>query len=150
MLFDDAVKIIIELEGGFVDHPKDTGGMTKFGISKKAHPNVDIKNLTLEQAKQIYKDKYWNPNRMASIPHNWRLIYFDAIVNHGALRATKLLQLSLKVKPDGIAGPKTRAAMRDGDPITLFLKRLAFYTTLKNSNAFLKGWITRLLHIMEH
>ena len=54
-----AVKEVLKIEGGYVNNPNDRGGETKYGISKRAYPNVDIKNLTLDKAKQIYYNDYW-------------------------------------------------------------------------------------------
>lgn len=149
MDFKTAVSIIINLEGGYVNDPEDKGGETKYGISKHAHPKVDIKNLSLDGAIKIYKDDYWDSNNLMDIPREWRLIFFDAVVNHGARTAKRLLQECLHVKVDGIIGPKTRAAMRDSDPTNFFLKRLAFYASLP-SNRFLRGWVKRLLEVITY
>lgn len=57
--FDKSIPLILEHEGGYVNNPKDPGGETNFGISKRYHPTEDIKNMSVERAKQIYKAEYW-------------------------------------------------------------------------------------------
>ena len=58
---------VIEREGGerLVNDPDDPGGLTKWGISKRAHPDEDIANLTLDDAIRIYQDKYWKPSKVS-------------------------------------------------------------------------------------
>ena len=53
--FDEIIKHVLEHEGGYVNDPKDLGGETKYGITKRFYPDIDIKNLTIEEAKEIYK-----------------------------------------------------------------------------------------------
>ena len=74
----------IKLEGGWVNDPTDTGGETKYGISKTFNPDVDIKNLTPEGAEKIYLERYWTPlnlDRYHDIRFRWKL--FDIAVNQG-------------------------------------------------------------------
>ena len=70
--FDDIIEVVLEHEGGYVHDPKDLGGETNFGIAKRFYPDVDIKNLTKEQAKQIYKKDYWDKNLV-----NWTNQYIN-------------------------------------------------------------------------
>ena len=70
MKFEDIINDVFEKEGGYVNDPKDPGGETKYGISKRAFPNVDIKSITKEDAKKIYMDNYWTPSKSESIPEN--------------------------------------------------------------------------------
>ena len=58
--FDEIIEVVLEHEGGYVNDPKDPGGETNFGIAKRSHPDVDIKNLTKEGDKEIYKEVYWD------------------------------------------------------------------------------------------
>ena len=62
--FDEIIEVVLEHEGGYVNDPKDPGGETNFGIAKRSHPDVDIKNLTKESAKEIYKEVYWDNNKV--------------------------------------------------------------------------------------
>ncbi|TAK57863.1 MAG: hypothetical protein EPO24_09350 [Bacteroidetes bacterium] len=95
----------IELEGGYVNNPNDPGGETKFGISKRWNPTVDVKNLTKEQAIEIYRVKYWNPLKLDTytcIQFRWKL--FDIAVNLGADDAVAFLK---KIKnKDTVKGVK--------------------------------------------
>ena len=131
MRFDDAFKIVLGFEGGYVNDPADRGGETNYGItastleSAKAKgwvpSNVTIRSLKLDHAKTIYKKGYWDVVKADNLPHPLDLIVFDMAVNHGPNTAIKLLQESLnsilKAVPslvvDGIIGPKTLTAVRD-------------------------------------
>ena len=72
--FEEIIDKVIEHEGGYVNDPDDPGGETKYGIAKKSNPDVDIKNLTIEQAKEIYWDKYWVPNKVDKVPSQLKYI----------------------------------------------------------------------------
>ena len=90
--FDEIIQITLDHEGGYVHDPKDLGGETNFGIAKRFYPDVDIKNLTEEGAKEIYKKDYWDKNKVESLPQNLWHIYFDMCVNMGKRTAVKVLQ----------------------------------------------------------
>lgn len=90
-----ALKFVLEHEGGYVNDPDDPGGETKWGISKRYHPDVDIKNLLPEQAAQIYAEEYWNPCNCDNIPHPYCAVVFDTAVNCGVNRAVQWLKLGL-------------------------------------------------------
>jgi len=130
MRFDDAFKIVLDFEGGYVNDPDDRGGETNYGITyntlndaknKGWIPfNVTIHNIQLEHAKVIYKKGYWDVVQADSLPHPLDLIMFDSAVNHGPNAAVKLLQKSLnallryaELKVDGIIGPLTLRAVRN-------------------------------------
>jgi lysozyme family protein len=65
--FDDIIEVVLEHEGGYVNDPQDPGGETNFGVAKRSHPDVDIKNLTKDGAKEIYYQDYWIKNRVTHI-----------------------------------------------------------------------------------
>ena len=128
--FDECVNVVVGFEGGFSDHPQDSGGKTKYGItastleSAKAKgwvpSNITIKNIKLDHAKTIYKKGYWDAVQADSLPHPLDLIMFDSAVNHGPNAAVKLLQKSLnallpytELAVDGIIGPLTLRAVND-------------------------------------
>ena len=90
--FNEIIEQVLEHEGGYVNDPKDLGGETKYGITKRFYPDIDIKNLTIEQAKDIYKKDYWDRNKVESLPQNLWHIYFDMCVNMGKRTAVKVLQ----------------------------------------------------------
>jgi len=151
MTFDLAVQIIIMHEGDYVNHPKDPGGETRFGISKRAFPNEDITNLTITRAKEIYRQYYWDLCQCESLPFYARLAVFDCAVNQGATRAVIFLQRSLKVKPDGIIGPETLKAMANvgqAEFLECYLDlRMKAYANHPQWGVFGKGWMARLFDI---
>ena len=79
--FDEIIDITLKHEGGYVHDPKDLGGETNFGIAKRFYPEVDIKNLTKEEAKDIYRRDYWVRNKVEELPENLIHIFFDKYVN---------------------------------------------------------------------
>ena len=81
--FDRAFAIVVGIEGGYVNDPKDPGGETKYGISKRQYPNIDIKNLSLQQARDIYQRDYWNTHGLDSLEYGKALLVFDTAVNGG-------------------------------------------------------------------
>ena len=81
--FDEIIEIVLEHEGGYVNDPDDPGGETNFGVSKRAYPNVDIKNLTEDAAKDIYRRDYWDRNHCEDLPDELRHVYFDMCINQG-------------------------------------------------------------------
>jgi lysozyme family protein len=114
--FDDIIEIVLHHEGGYVNDPDDPGGETNFGVAKRSHPDVDIANLTKDGAKEIYKEHYWDKNKVESLSEELRHIYFDMCVNQGRGRAVKILQKAANakganLKVDGGMGPMTIAAM---------------------------------------
>ena len=72
MAFQEIVERVIEREGGYVNHPNDPGAETNMGISIKAHPKEDIKNLTKERAKEIYYSYYWIPSKAKQFPLGYK------------------------------------------------------------------------------
>lgn len=148
MNFDSAFELVIGHEGGYVNHPNDPGGETKFGVSKRAYPNVDIKNLTLDKAKDIYLRDYWNRLSLESLPDEIRFDLFDAAVNSGVKTAAIFLQRALHVTDDGVIGPATIAAASKLSPQILdkriSAQRLLYLCNLKTWPDFGKGWVRRV------
>lgn len=151
MNFDKAVEVIIDLEGGYTANEKDPGGETKYGISKKAYPNLDIKNISLDQAKEIYRQDYWNKVSGDLLPKGLSLLVFDAAVNHGIETAAIILQRVVMAKPDGVIGPVTLEAMQGMNIYALIqayaLERHRYYISSKNWEVFGRGWSKRLLTV---
>ena len=109
--FDDIIEITLHHEGGYVNDPNDLGGETNFGIAKRFYPDVDIKNLTKDKAKDIYRRDYWDKNKVDEMPEQLRHIYFDMCVNQGKGTAVKVLQRLWSrtgLKVDGGLGAKTQ------------------------------------------
>jgi len=146
--FDQCFDTLISHEGGYVNDPRDPGGETKFGISKRAYPQVDIKNLTLGAAKEIYKRDYWDRAQCDKIPPSVAYVLFDAAVNSGIGQAIRFLQRAVNVADDGVIGPMTIAAVTRLDAESVCARyigqRLDFMTKLTTWDVYGKGWSRRL------
>lgn len=146
--FLKAVDLIFKHEGGLVDHPADPGGLTKYGISQRAYPDVDIRNLTKPGAASIYYRDYWLKVKGDSLPYGVALQIFDMAVNAGVRRAVRMAQSVSGAKIDGIMGPKTLDAIL-AKPRHYFVDeykdaRLDYYRRLDGYKHFGKGWERRI------
>ena len=133
--FDEIIEVVLHHEGGYVNDPDDPGGETNFGIAKRSHPDVDIANLTKDGAKEIYKEHYWDRNKVEDLPEDLRHIYFDMCVNQGRGRAVKIMQRAANAKGadlvvDGGMGPKTIAAMNGVELQRVRAYRVKYYADL--------------------
>lgn len=130
MSFDQALQFVLEREGGYVNDPADPGGETNLGISKKAYPNIDIRNLTPELAGILYKRDYWDAAGCDSLTPGMALVVFDTAVNCGVTRAKAWL-----------------ATVPDAED--LLWHRLDYYRQLVGSKPvmlkFFSGWVKRLI-----
>ena len=150
--FEEIIEIVLEHEGGYVNDPHDRGGETKYGIAKKFNPDVDIKNLTKEGAKEIYYEKYWKPSKADQVPDRLKHIYFDMVVNFGQGGAVKVLQQAAvskghNIEVDGGIGPATIKAIQNVET-----DRVRSYRVLKfakivinkpSQEKFWLGWFRR-------
>lgn len=147
-IWNDAFGLLVINEGGYVNNPHDKGGETKYGISKTTYPDVDIENLTLEQAKGIYKKDYWDRCKCDDLPDALSVAVFDFAVNSGVKRAIKYLQLCLGVTADGIIGHQTLGAcnrLPTKNILENYLdKRLQYLMSLKDFKYFGNGWGKRI------
>lgn len=153
MTFDEAFERLIGHEGGYVSAEQaarnnDPGGETKYGVSKRAYPGEDIKNLTLDRAKFIYARDYWAPAGCNEWPEAIRYEIFDLAVNSGVKRAVMMLQQVVCAQPDGVIGPQTRMAVAAMAPSALRARllgyRLEFMTNLSNWRENSAGWARRI------
>lgn len=148
MKFDEAFKRLIGHEGELSDHPKDKGGLTRYGISQRSYPNIDIKALTLDEAKAIYKRDYWNALQMEHLPDGVRFDLFDMAVNSGVSQAVKTLQRAVGAGEDGKLGPVTIACVRELSEAQVVARfngaRLLFMTNLRDWDHFGRGWARRV------
>jgi len=152
--FEEAIGKTLVNEGGYVNDPSDRGGETNYGISKRSYPSVDIKNLTVASAKEIYKQDYWNKLRASEI-NSQQVAFelFDTAVNMGVRTASKLIQSCVDSHPDGIIGNITLQSINDVDEELLLLRfklaKIARYTYLAKkrpaNKKYLLGWINRAL-----
>ena len=154
MEFDKAFERVIGHEGGYVNDPRDPGGETKYGISKRAYPNLNIRDLTLDQAKAIYRTDYWDRLHMDELPGAIRFDMFDAAVNSGVSASAKFLQRAAGTTADGVIGKLTIAAANGMDPERLDKRlagyRLQYLCDLKTFPTFGKGWVRRVaLNLIE-
>jgi lysozyme family protein len=148
MTFDEAFEIVIGHEGGYVDHPNDPGGATKYGISRRSYPGEDIAGMTLERAKAIYLRDFWGPAGCDAVPNPLKFDLFDYAVNSGPKTAAKALQRIVGAHPDGIIGPRTLLAISSRNPQALAARllgaRLQMMTDLPTWPSFGKGWARRI------
>lgn len=160
--FSWAIDFVFAVEGYVSNSKYDSGGYTKFGIAQNAHPGVDVRNLTIDGAKNIYRKQYWDACKCDKFAPSLALYLMDFAVNSGAKNAAVGLQRTvnkltagtgaLALCEDGKIGEKTIAAV-NGIPERLMIAafhayRTEFYFNIvkKNStqNAFLRGWMNRL------
>lgn len=138
-------------EGGYQDGAGDPGGETKWGISKRAHPDEDIKNLTVQRALDLYRAGYWGPAGCDAVPDGVKFDLFDAAVVHGPKRAVMFLQKAAAVAVDGQLGPDTLQAVNTAAGINLLrllannaAERLTFDSNLSNAHTASPAWMRRV------
>jgi lysozyme family protein len=152
--FADFINRILSHEGGYVNDPRDPGGETQWGISKRTYPTVNIKTLTRDQAIALYKRDFWDASKASSLPPSVGFQLLDAAVNSGIGQATRWLQRAARVADDGRIGPATLAAIKAADPNDLVLRflaeRLEFMTGLKTWTTFGKGWARRIAQNLKY
>ena len=157
MNFDQAFAALLKHEGDYSDHPADPGGKTRYGITEAVAREVgyrgDMRELPMDLAKRIYKDRYWDAVRAEELPEAIRYAVFDAAVNSGPRQAIRWLQRAVGAKDDGIVGPITLGAVRATDPQVLLRRmlsaRLRFMTDLPTWPTFGRGWARRIADLME-
>lgn len=149
--FDRAIPILLEEEGGLSDNPKDPGGLTKYGISQRAYPSVDIRALTPATAAAIYARDYWPACGADKLPWPLCLFVFDHAVNAGSVTAIKCLQRAARVGSDGELGTLTLGAVAAADLRLLCrqfnVERCRYYTRLAGFPTFGLGWMGRVASV---
>lgn len=164
--FNKAFEFVLGNEGGFTDHPADRGGATNWGITISEYARYkgkevstqDVKNMTKEEAKEIYYLGYWKPLSLDQvIHHRLAVLLFDQGVNRGISAAAKDIQKIVGVVADGKVGPKTIEAINKAGEITacfslIKASQLAYAgIVLKNQTqlVFLKGWLNRTHRLID-
>lgn len=161
-MFNKSFDRVFTNEGLFQDDPNDRGNWTsgrvgegelkgtKFGLAAMTYPDLDIRNLTKAEAKEIYYRDWWQKLGMARFRSAMQYQMFDAAINHGMHNATKMLQRAAGTVDDGIIGPFTWAAVRSLDINDLLLRflaqRLNFMTQISTWEHYGKGWARRIAH----
>lgn len=162
--FHQCFAIIRRWEGNWSSHEKDPGGLTRWGISLRFLKSIskdfngdgvvdgkDLKVMTHGDAEAIYHVRFWQACKCDKLPRGLDLAVFDCAVNQGIGRASRLLQASLKVKVDGVLGPKTMEAVGNVSHKELLLefmaRRILHYSSLSIFATFGRGWMRRVLDV---
>lgn len=150
-VFEQVFEIVVGHEGGYSNNAADPGGETKYGISKRSYPRVDIGALSLEGAHRIYRADYWDKIRGDDLDPGLALVCFDAAVNNGVGQAVRWLQGAVGIKADGVIGPVTLAALARADPqkvlVELHAQRIYMMAGLSTWKHFGRGWSRRLANL---
>lgn len=153
--FRHCLELLLEHEGGFVNHPRDPGGATNLGVTKRVYEefvgrDVDIqemRELTPDDVGPIYKTMYWDRIKGDELPSGVDWCVFDWAVNSGPGRAAKALQTFIGATADGAIGPQTLqtlAAFDSAEVIeAMHATRQSFYESLETFDTFGKGWTRR-------
>ncbi|TMP46275.1 peptidoglycan-binding protein [Pseudoalteromonas citrea] len=160
-VFENAFDLIMQLEGGYVVDPCDSGGATKYGISQKSYPNIAVQDLTQEDAKALYLRDYYSPCQCDSLPESLAVLLFDTAVNMGVGTAAKLLQKVVNTTSDGVIGPKTLAATHTKcrQDLSAVIDEYQSHRALSYANIvtrhpknrrFLRGWLKRQFIVQSH
>ena len=146
LTFDEAFDRLIGHEGGYVNDPRDAGGETNWGISKRSYPALDIRALTRDQAKAIYRRDFWDVVGSARPSITFQV--FDFAVNSGIATAVRKLQQAVGAADDGHWGPLSAAALERMDENDVLLRligvRLAFMAQLQAFDTYGRGWARRI------
>jgi lysozyme family protein len=155
-----ALKQVLKSEGGWSDHASDPGGATMKGITIgtyrewKRNPHItkeELRAIPDAEVYDIYRQQYWNKIDGDYLPSGVDYAVFDAAVNMGVARATKLIQEAVGVTADGVLGPKSLSAIQKANPKELIEKfsalKEAFYRSLKTFPVFGKGWLSRVAEV---
>jgi lysozyme family protein len=145
--FDTAIERALSHEGGYVNDPRDPGGETQWGISKRSYPQLNIRALTRDDAKQIYLRDFWRPVVATVADPALQYQLLDAAINHGVGNAVRFLQRAIGVADDGHWGPVSHGAlarMDAHDAHLLFLaERFEFWAKLRTFDVHGRGWTRR-------
>jgi lysozyme family protein len=159
--WDKSFAAVLKHEGGFVNHPKDPGGMTNLGVTKKNWEayvgrevtEADMRALTADVVKPFYKKLYWDKIKGDQLPSGVDYAVYDLAVNSGTGKAAKFLQEIAGVTADGVIGPKSLEAINRCDPVKtaegICDMRMNFLEGLSTFDTFGKGWTIRVNDVKE-
>lgn len=158
--FDKALPIVLQHEGGLVDHPKDPGGLTNLGVTRatwgdwigRPATTADMRALTPEAVAPLYRKQYWDAVSADALPPALALCVFDFAVNAGPVRAARFVQRLVGAAQDGVIGPRTLEAVRafaasTGEALAVRdyqQLRRGYYRSLPTFATFGKGWLRRV------
>ncbi|MGR3521946.1 MAG: glycoside hydrolase family 108 protein [Paracoccus sp. (in: a-proteobacteria)] len=151
--FDASLEHVLLFEGGYVNDPRDPGGETNMGISKRSYPREDIRGMTRERAAAIYRRDYWNRVKGDQLPDGIDLVAFDPAVNSGVQRGSRWLQSALGVTQDGKIGPQTVLAAQTATDGVAVIKRacaarMGFLRGLTSLwSTYSRGWTRRVASV---
>ena len=153
--FHDSLIMLLKHEGGFVNHPRDPGGMTNLGVTKKVYEEwmgrevseQEMRDLQPKDVRDLYKKNYWDRCKCDDLPSGLDFAVFDWAVNSGTGRSSKGVQKACAAEPDGAIGPKTLALVKGQNTQYMIEKfgeiRQNFYESLSTFDTFGKGWTRR-------
>ena len=159
--WEKSLEVILHHEGGYVNHPKDPGGETNMGVTKRVYEDFggskDMKELTKEDVEPIYKKNYWDRVKGDDLPEGLDLMIFDFAVNAGTGRAAKFIQRLVNTTVDGGIGPNTLGKIKEyvvtygiEETITSYaLMRQNYYESLSTFDTFGRGWTRRVSEVTE-
>ena len=157
--WDACFAMVLKHEGGFVNHPKDPGGMTNLGVTRTNWElfldhdvtEADMRALTPEMVKPFYKKNYWDRIRGDELPSGVDYAAYDLAVNSGTGRAAKYLQQIAGVTVDGVIGPRSVEAIKkcDAEDVVdeICNMRMDFLKNLNTFDTFGKGWTIRVNYV---
>ena len=154
MTFEIIIDRVLDHEGGYTSGGNDPGGETKWGISKRSYPHLNIKTLTREQAIEIYRKDFWERMHLDCLPDGVAFQLLDFALNSGIETAVRYFQRVVGVADDGYWGPLSNEAahnMGESDMILLLnAERLDLMTRLKNWPTHGKGWARRIAQNLRY
>ena len=154
--YQKCIETILHHEGGYVNHPKDPGGETNLGVTKRVYEEwggtKDMKDLTVEDVAPIYKKNYWDRVKGDQLPSGLDLCVFDFGVNAGTGRSAKYLQSMIGTVADGGIGHNTLKCLDEyidehgleGTIINFQTERQRYYESLSTFETFGRGWTRRV------
>lgn len=157
--FERALPILLDQEGGYVNHPSDPGGRTNLGVTQavweewtgRKATEAEMRGLTVADVAPLYRKRYWDAVKGDDLPPGTALTVFDFGVNAGPARAIRYLQITVDATPDGKIGPQTLAKVKERTDESIVREyaehRRNYYRRLKTFPTFGKGWLRRVNHI---
>ena len=163
--FKESLRLLLKSEGGFVNHPKDPGGMTNCGVTCKTWAEYcnktvaqiseqEMRSLNHEKVSSLYKEMYWDVCKCDDLPSGVDYMVFDFGVNAGCGTAKKILQRAVGVAQDGVIGSDTLRKINNltlQEIIILFSRaKEDYYRSCKNFDTFGKGWLNRINEVKKN